>query len=191
MARDASAVAQEGGAAVTDVIASMDAIDAQAKRIGEIVGVIDGIAFQTNILALNAAVEAARAGEHGRGFAVVADEVRTLSKRSADSAREIRGLIAASLEQVRTGVGKAQGAGQTMKRVLSAIATVSSTVEGISDASSQQAQGIAQLSEAVSEMDRSTQQNAALVEQASAATESLNQLAHRLVQMLAQFRTAC
>ena len=190
LARDASAVAREGGAVVADVIATMDAINVQAKKIGEIIGVIDGIAFQTNILALNAAVEAARAGEQGRGFSVVASEVRTLAQRSADAAKEIRSLIGSSVERIESGVGKVQAAGKTMDRIVTAISNVSTTVEEISSAAAQQAGGITQLSQAVSEMDRSTQQNAALVEQASAATEALRNEANSLVQMLTRFRTA-
>ena len=190
MARDASTVAREGGAVVNDVIATMDKINSQAKKIGEIIGVIDGIAFQTNILALNAAVEAARAGEQGRGFSVVASEVRTLAQRSAEAAKEIRTLISSSVEQIDAGVSKVQTAGQTMGRIVAAIERVSTTVEEISQATAEQAGGISQVSNAVSEMDRSTQQNAALVEQASAATESLKSQAQRLVEMLTRFRTA-
>ncbi len=190
LARSASDVAREGGAVVGDVIATMDQINAQAKKIGEIIGVIDGIAFQTNILALNAAVEAARAGEQGRGFSVVASEVRTLAQRSAEAAREIRSLIGASVDSIETGVGKVQQAGHTMQRIVGAIERVSVTVGEISSAAGQQAQGIEQVSQAVSEMDRSTQQNAALVEQATAATESLRAQAQALAGMLARFRTA-
>jgi methyl-accepting chemotaxis protein len=190
LARDASDVARQGGQVVSDVIATMDEINAQAKKIGEIIGVIDGIAFQTNILALNAAVEAARAGEQGRGFSVVASEVRTLAQRSADAAREIRSLIGSSVERIDAGVGKVQLAGQTMTRIVGAIERVSTTVGEISSAATQQAQGIEQVSQAVSEMDRNTQQNAALVEQASAATESLRKQAKTLASTLARFRTA-
>ena len=190
LARDASNVARQGGQVVGDVIATMDEINSQAKKIGEIIGVIDGIAFQTNILALNAAVEAARAGEQGRGFSVVASEVRTLAQRSAEAAREIRTLIGASVERIDAGVGKVQVAGQTMTRIVGAIERVSTTVGEISSAASQQAQGIEQVSQAVSEMDRNTQQNAALVEQATAATESLRTQAQTLASMLARFRTA-
>jgi methyl-accepting chemotaxis protein len=190
LARDASVVAREGGAVVGDVIATMDEISAQAKKIGEIIGVIDSIAFQTNILALNAAVEAARAGEQGRGFSVVAAEVRTLAQRSAEAAREIRGLIGASVDSISNGVGKVQQAGSTMNRIVGAIEKVTATVGEISSAADQQAQGIEQVNRTVSEMDRSTQQNAALVEQASAATESLRSQAQTLAAMLARFRTA-
>lgn len=190
LSREASSVAQEGGEVVAEVVTSMDAIDAQARRIGEIVGVIDGIAFQTNILALNAAVEAARAGEQGRGFAVVAGEVRTLAQRSSEAAKEIRTIIESSQTEVRSGVGKAKNAGQTMSRIVSAIGEVSRTVSTISQASSQQADGVSRLNEVVSDMDMLSQQNAALVEQASAATDSLNQQAQHLVERLSRFRTA-
>jgi methyl-accepting chemotaxis protein len=190
LAQEASQVAREGGSAVGDVISTMNEISAHAKKIGEIIGVIDSIAFQTNILALNAAVEAARAGEQGRGFSVVASEVRTLAARSAEAAREIRGLIGASVQSIGTGVGKVQQAGLTMTRIVGAIEKVSATVGEISSSADLQAQGVEQVSSAVSEMDRSTQQNAALVEQASAATESLRAQAQTLVTMLAHFRTA-
>jgi methyl-accepting chemotaxis protein len=190
LARDASAVAREGGNVVGDVITTMEAINAQAKKIGEIIGVIDSIAFQTNILALNAAVEAARAGEQGRGFSVVASEVRTLAQRSADAAKEIRTLIQSSVDQIGVGAKKVQVAGDTMTRIVNAIEKVSHTVGEISQASSEQAGGISQVNDAVADMDRSTQQNAALVEQATAATETLKTEAQNLVGMLARFRTA-
>jgi methyl-accepting chemotaxis protein len=189
-ARDASNVAREGGAVVADVVSTMDAINSQAKKIGEIIGTIDGIAFQTNILALNAAVEAARAGEHGRGFAVVAAEVRSLAQRSADAAKEIRSLISSSVEQIDNGVHKVRTAGQTMDRIVGAIEQVANTVEDISRATAEQASGIAQVNQSVAEMDRSTQQNAAMVEEATAATESLRNQAASLVQMLGRFRTS-
>ncbi|MCR5867239.1 MAG: methyl-accepting chemotaxis protein [Aquincola tertiaricarbonis] len=190
MAHDASTVAREGGQMVADVITTMDAINAQAKKIGEIIGTIDGIAFQTNILALNAAVEAARAGEQGRGFSVVASEVRTLAQRSAEAAREIRTLIGSSVEQIEAGAVKVQAAGQTMGRIVGAIERVAGTVDDISRATAEQASGIAQVNQTVAEMDRSTQQNAAMVEEATAATESLRQQAQRLVELLTRFRTA-
>ena len=190
LARDAAHVAQEGGNAVRDVVVTMDAINAQAKKIGEINGVIDGIAFQTNILALNAAVEAARAGEQGRGFSVVAQEVRHLAQRSAEAAREIRTLISSSVQQIGVGVAQAQSAGQTMERIVEAIGDVSRTVDDIARASVEQASGVTQVNVAVGEMDTSTQQNAAMVEQASAATESLRMQAIRLVTLLQKFRTA-
>ena len=190
MAREASTVAREGGTMVADVVATMEAINTQAKKIGEIIATIDGIAFQTNILALNAAVEAARAGEHGRGFAVVASEVRSLAQRSGDAAREIRSLISSSVEQIDAGAGKVQAAGRTMGRIVGAIEKVAATVDDISRAAAEQASGIAQVNQSVAEMDRSTQQNASMVEQASAATESLRQQAAHLVQSLERFRTA-
>lgn len=190
MARKASEIARLGSSAFSEVIVSMDVIEDQAKRIGEITGVIDGIAFQTNILALNAAVESARAGEHGKGFSVVAGEVRILASRSADAAREIRQLISSSSEHVQAGVERARAAGVTMDRVVSSVSDVSTTMESISRAAEQQADGIGQVSQAVAEMDRSTQQNAALVEESSAATESLTVQTKRLVDMLARFQTA-
>jgi methyl-accepting chemotaxis protein len=189
LARDASTVAREGGVMVVDVVKTMDAINAQAKKIADIIGTIDGIAFQTNILALNAAVEAARAGEQGRGFAVVAAEVRSLAHRSAESAREIRTLIGSSVEQIDAGASQVQAAGQTMTRIIGAIERVSTTVDDIARAASEQATGIAQVNQTVAEMENSTQQNAAMVEQATAATDALNGQAQRLVQMLTQFRT--
>ncbi|XVJ68412.1 MAG: methyl-accepting chemotaxis protein [Rhizobacter sp.] len=190
LARDASEVAREGGTVVGDVITTMEAINAQAKKIGEIIGVIDSIAFQTNILALNAAVEAARAGEQGRGFSVVASEVRTLAQRSADAAKEIRTLIQSSVDQIGVGAKKVQVAGDTMTRIVNAIEKVSHTVGEISQASSEQSSGISQVNDAVADMDRSTQQNAALVEEATAATETLKNEAQNLVGLLARFRTA-
>ncbi len=190
LAQDASVAAREGGVIVADVVSTMDAINRQAKKIADIIGTIDGIAFQTNILALNAAVEAARAGEQGRGFAVVASEVRSLAQRSSEAAREIRTLIGSSVEQIDGGVGKVQSAGLAMGRIVESIERVTQTVEDISRASAEQASGIAQVNQTVSEMDRSTQQNAAMVEQASAATESLRQQAARLVELLTRFRTA-
>jgi methyl-accepting chemotaxis protein len=189
LAQQASQVAREGGAAVQDVVQTMGGISAQSRKIGEIVGVIDGIAFQTNILALNAAVEAARAGEQGRGFAVVAQEVRTLAGRSGAAAREIRELIARSVEQTDAGSVKVQVAGDTMGRVVDSIEKVSGMVDAITRASSEQAEGIAQVNQSVSEMDRSTQQNAAMVEEAMAATESLRGHARHMVGLLTKFRT--
>ncbi len=188
LARNAAEVARDGGTAVRDVVAAMDAINQQARRIGEINGVIDGIAFQTNILALNAAVEAARAGEQGRGFSVVAQEVRALAQRSAQAAREIRVLITESVDQIGTGATKAQSAGQTMEQIVGSVQSVSRIVEEIAQASAEQAKGVAQLNQSVAGMDSSTQQNAAMVEQAAAATESLRAQSQRLVAMLQRFR---
>ncbi len=190
LASEASAVARQGGTLVSDVVRTMDAINGQAKKIADIIGVIDGIAFQTNILALNAAVEAARAGEQGRGFAVVAGEVRTLARRSGEAAREIRALISSSVEQIESGASRAQAAGKTMGQIVGSIEQVADTVAGISRATAEQAVGIDQVNQSVAEMDRSTQQNASMVEQASAATESLNLQAQNLVQLLTRFKTA-
>ncbi|MFY8116172.1 MAG: methyl-accepting chemotaxis protein [Roseateles sp.] len=188
LAREAAQVAVQGGAAVTEVVTAMDAISSQGRKIAEIIGTIDSIAFQTNILALNAAVEAARAGEQGRGFAVVATEVRTLAQRSGEAAKEIRSLIGATVEQVDMGSGKVEVAGQTMSRVVESIQKVSQMVGDITRAASEQAEGIAQVNSAVSEMDKATQQNAAMVEQATAATESLRGQATQLVGSLSRFR---
>jgi methyl-accepting chemotaxis protein len=189
LARDAAAVAREGSAVIGVAIATMNEIDGHAKKIAEIIGVIDGIAFQTNILALNAAVEAARAGEQGRGFNVVAAEVRTLAQRSSSAAREIRGLIGASVERIDTGVGQVQRAGRTMDRIVESIVHVSATVGRISAATEQQTQDIDQVNLAVSEIGRHTQENAAMVEEASAAAESMRKQAQDLAQLLVHFRT--
>jgi len=188
LADQATAVASEGGAVVKDVVSTMEAINVQARKIGEIIAVIDAIAFQTNILALNAAVEAARAGEQGRGFSVVAAEVRTLASRSADAAKEIRELIGSSVEQIDGGTQKVQLAGRTMVRIVESVESVASRVKDISVSALEQADGIAQVSAAVADMDRNTQQNAALVEQASAAADSLKAQAQTLSSMLTRFR---
>ncbi len=188
LAQSASTVAGEGGGAVGEVVSTMAEIDESARRIADIIGTIDSIAFQTNILALNASVEAARAGEQGRGFAVVAEEVRTLAQRSAQAAREIKGLIGTSSERVERGSGQVARAGQTMSAIVQSIQRVTDIMGEISAASQQQSQGVSQISEAVSQMDRATQQNAALVEQSAAAAESLRSQAQRLVQAVAVFR---
>jgi methyl-accepting chemotaxis protein len=190
LAYDASRVAQQGGDDVAEVVKTMDAISVQARRISEIIGTIDGIAFQTNILALNAAVEAARAGEQGRGFAVVASEVRSLAQRSSEAAKEIRGLIGASVEQVASGTSKVHAAGETMRRIVASIEQVSTMVAEISRATAEQADAIHGVNEAVSDMDRSTQQNAALVEESAAAAESLRVQAAGLVQAVSVFHVA-
>ena len=187
LASDASRVAQQGGSDVAEVVKTMDAISVQAKRISEIIGTIDGIAFQTNILALNAAVEAARAGEQGRGFAVVASEVRSLAQRSGEAAKEIRGLIGASVEQVASGTSKVHAAGETMRRIVTSIEQVSTMVAEISRATAEQADAIHGVNDAVSDMDRNTQQNAALVEQSAAAAESLRMQAAVLVETISVF----
>jgi methyl-accepting chemotaxis protein len=190
LARSATGVAQQGGAAVAEVVGMMKGIHEASRRISDIIGTIDGIAFQTNILALNAAVEAARAGEQGRGFAVVAGEVRTLAQRSAEAAREIKALITDSVERVEQGNHLAERAGTTMEEVVAAIRRVSDIVSGISSATGEQASGIGQVGEAVSQMDQVTQQNAALVEESAAAAESLRQQAQQLLQAMAAFRLA-
>jgi methyl-accepting chemotaxis protein len=184
----ASAVALQGGQVVGQVVDTMKSIDAASKRIADIVGVIDGIAFQTNILALNAAVEAARAGEQGRGFAVVAAEVRSLAQRSADAAREIKGLIGASVERVEQGTALVDQAGATMGEVVTAIRHVTDIMGEISAASSAQSAGMAQVGDAVKRMDQATQQNATLVEHSAAAADSLQQQAARLLQSVATFK---
>ncbi|HET9643628.1 MAG TPA: methyl-accepting chemotaxis protein [Burkholderiaceae bacterium] len=187
-AREAAGIAGEGRAEVERVVATIGELSRESRSMSEIIGVIDGIAFQTNILALNASVEAARAGQQGRGFAVVASEVRTLAQRCADAAREIRELIVRSGERVADGVEQANQAGATMQRVLDSVRRVSQRIGQISDATREQHSGIGQIGEAVSAMDRSTQQNSALVEESAAATQSLKQQAQQLVEAVGVFR---
>ena len=172
------------------VVRAMQGINASSGKISDIIGVIDGIAFQTNILALNAAVEAARAGEQGRGFAVVAGEVRTLAQRSAEAAKEIKTLIGGSVRQVEEGSEQVDDAGVKMEQVVDAIRRVSTIVKEISEASREQAAGVAQVGEAVTQMDQVTQQNAALVEEMAAAASSLSQQAQALVKTVAVFQLA-
>jgi len=190
LALRASDVAREGGASVEQVIQTMRGITESSRRIADIIGTIDGIAFQTNILALNAAVEAARAGEQGRGFAVVASEVRSLAQRSATAAREIRQLITDSVERVEQGNAQVAQAGGTMQGVVQAIGEVASLMQGISSASREQSVGVHQVGEAVSQMDQVTQQNAALVEEAAAAAQSLSHQAQELVSAMSAFKTS-
>jgi methyl-accepting chemotaxis protein len=187
MAQGASTVAADGGRAVGEVVTTMREIHDSSRRIAEIIGTIDGIAFQTNILALNAAVEAARAGEQGRGFAVVASEVRALAQRSAGAAREIKTLITASVDRVEQGQQLADRAGQTMGEVVASIRKVSGIVAEISAASREQSAGVGQVGEAVAQMDQVTQQNAALVEQSAAAAQSLDAQARTLVEVVSKF----
>lgn len=188
LAQGASAVAERGGAVVGQVISTMQNINESSRKINEIISVIDGIAFQTNILALNAAVEAARAGEQGRGFAVVASEVRNLAQRSAGAAKEIKSLIGRSVEQVEQGSSLVDEAGKTMGEIVESIRRVSSIVAEISSASAEQSASVRQVGEAVSQMDQGTQQNAALVEESAAAAASLRTQAEHMVQMVATFR---
>jgi methyl-accepting chemotaxis protein len=190
LAASASTVAVQGGDVVGQVVQTMKDINDSSRRISDIIGVIDGIAFQTNILALNAAVEAARAGEQGRGFAVVAAEVRNLAQRSAEAAKEIKGLILASVERVEQGSAQVDRAGATMQEVVLSIRRVTDIVGEISSASAEQNSGVGQISEAVSQMDQATQQNAALVEESAAAASSLRGQAEQLVQAVALFRLA-
>jgi methyl-accepting chemotaxis protein len=187
LAMGASTVAVKGGEVVSQVVTTMKGINDSSKKIADIISVIDGIAFQTNILALNAAVEAARAGEQGRGFAVVASEVRSLAGRSADAAKEIKGLITASVERVEQGTALVDEAGATMTEVVASIRRVTDIMGEISAASSEQSAGVAQVGEAITLMDQATQQNAALVEESAAAAESLKQQAQQLVQAVAVF----
>ena len=190
LAVSASTVAVQGGEVVSQVVETMKGITTASNKIADIIGVIDGIAFQTNILALNAAVEAARAGEQGRGFAVVASEVRSLAGRSAEAAKEIKSLIGASVERVEQGNVQAERAGQTMTEVVNAIRRVTDIMGEISAASSEQSAGVSQVGEAVTQMDQATQQNAALVEQMAAAAGSLSGQARELVEAVAVFKLA-
>jgi len=190
LAMNASEVAVQGGEVVGRVVETMKGINDSSKKIADIIGVIDGIAFQTNILALNAAVEAARAGEQGRGFAVVASEVRNLAGRSAEAAKEIKSLIAASVERVEQGTVLVDQAGATMTEIVNAIKRTSSIMNEISTASKEQSAGVAQVGDAVGQMDQATQQNAALVEQSAAAAESLKSQAQQLVQAVSVFKLA-
>ena len=190
LAASAAEVAQRGGTVVSQVVSTMDEINASSKKIADIIGVIDGIAFQTNILALNAAVEAARAGEQGRGFAVVASEVRSLAQRSAEAAKEIKGLIGTSVDKVETGSRLVADAGETMNEIVGSVQRVSDVIGEITSSSTEQSDGIGQVNTAVNQLDQMTQQNAALVEQSTAAAESLRHQAQRLSEALAGFRLA-
>jgi len=190
LAASASSVAERGGAVVSQVVSTMHEINTSSRRIADIVGTIDGIAFQTNILALTAAVEAARAGEQGRGFAVVASEVRSLAQRSAGAAREIKGLIAASVERVDAGTQLVADAGTTMTEIVASVQRVSNIIAEISAAAGAQSAGIGQVNGAVTELDGVTQQNAALVEESAAAAESLRQQAGLLAEVVVRFQLA-
>ncbi len=188
MASSASAVAQRGGEVVAQVVSTMNEINNSSRKIADIIGVIDGIAFQTNILALNAAVEAARAGEQGRGFAVVAGEVRSLAQRSAEAAKEIKGLIGTSVDKVEAGSRLVGDAGSTMGEIVASVQRVSGIISEITAAAAEQSTGIGQVSGAVGQLDQMTQQNAALVEQSAAAAESLKSQAARLAELVSVFR---
>ncbi|BDT61258.1 hypothetical protein MasN3_47520 [Massilia varians] len=188
MALTASEAARRGGAVIADVVVTMGAIKASADKIVDIIGVIDGIAFQTNILALNAAVEAARAGEQGRGFAVVASEVRTLAQRSANAAKEIKALIDTSVANVGAGSRQVVQAGSTMEEIVSSVLRVTDIMGEITMASREQEMGIGQINQAVSEMDTVTQQNAALVEEAAAAAQALREQSAHLAEVVSVFR---
>jgi len=188
LAANAADVAQRGGSVVAEVVSTMDEIHASSKKIGDIIGTIDGIAFQTNILALNAAVEAARAGEQGRGFAVVAGEVRSLAQRSAEAAKEIKALIGTSVDKVDSGSRLVAAAGETMGEIVASVQRVSSIIGEISTAAAEQSDGIGQVNTAVTQLDQMTQQNAALVEESSAAAESLRDQAQRLAQAVGVFK---
>jgi methyl-accepting chemotaxis protein len=188
LAVSASEVAVKGGTVVSQVVDTMGSINASSRKIVDIIGVIDGIAFQTNILALNAAVEAARAGEQGKGFAVVASEVRSLAQRSASAAKEIKTLIGDSVEKVEEGSKQVQEAGRTMEEIVGSVRRVTDIMGEITAASQEQTSGIEQINQAITQMDQVTQQNAALVEEASAAAQSLQEQADNLVQAVSTFK---
>ena len=188
MAHRAAGIAADGGSAVTTLADTMRGIQASSHRIADIIGTIDGIAFQTNILALNAAVEAARAGELGRGFAVVAAEVRSLAQRSALAAGEIRGLITGSNDQIKRGTSQSEGAAQTIGEVVGAINQVAELIESVSRAAHEQSEGVSQVSDAITELDQTTQQNAALVEQSAAAALGLKRQADELQTAVSVFQ---
>jgi methyl-accepting chemotaxis protein len=190
LAASAAEIAVRGGEVVSQVVTTMDEIQHSSRKINDIIGVIDGIAFQTNILALNAAVEAARAGEQGRGFAVVAGEVRILAQRSAQAAREIKSLIGTSVDRVESGTRLVADAGQTMSEIVSSVQRVSDIIGEITAASGEQSDGIGQVNAAVTQLDQMTQQNAALVEESAAAAESLRDQARRLNEVVATFQIA-
>jgi methyl-accepting chemotaxis protein len=190
LAESAASIARRGGTMVAEVVITMDQINQSSQKISEIIGVIDGIAFQTNILALNAAVEAARAGEQGRGFAVVAAEVRNLAQRSAEAAKEIKTLIGTSVDKVDAGTRLVADAGSTMDEIVASVQRVTDIMGEISSATAEQSQGIAQVNVAVTQLDQMTQQNAALVEQSAAAAESLKDQAASLTQVVRVFRLA-
>jgi methyl-accepting chemotaxis protein len=188
LAASAAEVAARGGSVVSQVVSTMDQINTSSKKIADIIGVIDGIAFQTNILALNAAVEAARAGEQGRGFAVVAGEVRNLAQRSAEAAKEIKGLIGTSVDKVESGSKLVADAGATMNEIVASVQRVTDIIGEITAAAAEQSDGIGQVNTAVTQLDQMTQQNAALVEESAAAAESLKDQAARLAQLVGTFK---
>lgn len=187
-AADNAAVAEKGGQVIGTVVQTMQNIHASSSKINDIIGVINGIAFQTNILALNAAVEAARAGEAGRGFAVVASEVRSLAQRSADAAREIKELISNSVDQISSGTAVVEQAGSTMRTMVTNAQQINTYLNEISSAAKEEAEGVAQVTKAIQELDESTQSNAALVEETSAASASLTDQAQTLQGEIANFK---
>jgi len=190
LAEQTSEVAGRGGAVVGEVVSTMDQITQASRRITDIVGVIDGIAFQTNILALNAAVEAARAGEDGRGFAVVAGEVRTLAQRSAAAAREIKTLIGGSVERVEAGSRLVTDAGQTMREIVAGVAQVSEAIRQISDSTASQSQGIESVNGAIGQLDAVTRENTRRVQDSTAAAQALQHEASHLAEAVDRFRLA-